>query len=95
MSNEQLPYLFGTTLRRLRAEFNWSQEHVAELADVSKNFISKLERGVQQPSLITLYRIAQAFSKKGSDLLLDLESIEVRRLEGKRQRASKKTSASS
>jgi transcriptional regulator with XRE-family HTH domain len=89
MSNEQLPHLFGTTLRRLRAEFNWSQEHVAELADVSKNFISKLERGAQQPSLTTLYRIAQAFSKKGSDLLLDLENIEVRQLESKRRRSRK------
>jgi transcriptional regulator with XRE-family HTH domain len=78
MSNEQLPQLFGTTLRCLRAEFNWSQEHVSELAGVSKNFISKLERGVQQPSLVTLYRIAQVFNKKGSDLLLDLESMDIR-----------------
>jgi transcriptional regulator with XRE-family HTH domain len=89
MTSEQLPQLFGTTLRRLRAEFNWSQEHVAELADVSKNFISKLERGAQQPSLTTLYRIAQAFSKKGSDLLLDLEGIDARRLEGTKRRSRK------
>ena len=86
MLDKQLPLLFGTALRRLRAEFGWTQEHLAEVAELNKNFISKLERGEQQPSLATVYLLAEAFGRKGSDILLDMEELALRQKERTKSR---------
>jgi transcriptional regulator with XRE-family HTH domain len=86
MLDKQLPLLFGTALRRLRAEFGWTQEHLAEVAELNKNFISKLERGEQQPSLASVYILANAFGRKGSDILLDIEDLALKRKERNKRR---------
>lgn len=86
MADEQIPLLFGTALRRLRAEFGWTQEHLAEVAELNKNFISKLERSEQLPSLGTIYLLANSFGRKGSDLLLDMEELALKRKERLKKR---------
>lgn len=51
---------FGATIRRLREEKGISQETLAEASDLDRTFISMLERGVKQPTLRTLWAIAEA-----------------------------------
>lgn len=53
--------MIGPTIRRLRQERDLSQEKLAESAQVSSGYLSKLERGVyKQPSFEVLSRIAVA-----------------------------------
>ena len=43
--------LFGKRLRELRLERKISQEKLAEVSDLHRNYVGVLERGGQSPSL--------------------------------------------
>jgi len=47
----------------------WTQEHLAEKAEVHLSFVGQLERGAKKPSLRTLKRLAEVFGIKAGDLL--------------------------
>ena len=50
---------FGLNVRRLRLKKGLSQVDLAKRAGLSANYIGTLERGVQNPSLKTLERLAK------------------------------------
>jgi len=52
----------GLNLRRIREEKGWTQEELAEKADVHVSYIGQIERGLRYPSLKVLFRIADALS---------------------------------
>lgn len=51
---------FGQRIRRLREEAGLSQEKLAEETDVHRTYISGVERGRQNISLLTMKKLAQA-----------------------------------
>jgi transcriptional regulator with XRE-family HTH domain len=51
---------FGLRLRGLREKAGFSQEELAERAQVHRTYLSGIERGRRNPSLINLLRIARA-----------------------------------
>ena len=57
-SNKQL----GMRIKYLRSMKHWSQEDLALEANVNKNYISDLERGMRNPTVKILEKIAIAFS---------------------------------
>ncbi len=50
----------GETLRTLRRERGFTQEQLAELADLHSTYIAKIEAGQRLPSLETLASLANA-----------------------------------
>ena len=52
---------FGEVIRDLRKSNNFSQEKLAERSNLDRSFISLIECGHKQPSLITIYQLAKAF----------------------------------
>jgi putative transcriptional regulator len=50
-------------LKTLRAERGWSQAHLADLLDVSRQTIISIENGKYDPSLPLAFRIARVFEK--------------------------------
>ena len=50
---------FGLNVRRLRLKNGLSQTALAKKAGLSSNYIGTLERGVQNPSLKTLEKVAK------------------------------------
>ena len=48
-------------LKALRGERGWSQAHLAELLEVSRQTVNALERGKYDPSLPLAFRIARTF----------------------------------
>jgi transcriptional regulator with XRE-family HTH domain len=59
---------FGRRLRQLRRERDLTQEQLAEVAEVSVDLVSNIERGVNAPSFETLERLAAALSLPIKDL---------------------------
>ena len=59
----------GKRIRELRRERGYSQEKLAELADVHENHVRRIERGEANPSFLVLVRIARAVAANVSDLL--------------------------
>ena len=50
--------VFGRVLRELRLARGLSQEALALEAGVDRTFVSQLERGIRQPTLTTLWKLA-------------------------------------
>jgi transcriptional regulator with XRE-family HTH domain len=65
---------FGLLLRHLREARGWSQERLAEHAELNRSFVGDLERGEALPSLTTLGKLAVAFHLRPSILLARLEA---------------------
>lgn len=60
---------FGRAVRKLREEKAWSQEELAERADLHRNYVSSCERGERNISLENIIKIAHALTCRASDLL--------------------------
>jgi transcriptional regulator with XRE-family HTH domain len=61
--------LLGETVRAKRTKAEFSQEKLAEKADLSTVFISRIERGVESPSVDSLVKIARALGVRVRDLV--------------------------
>lgn len=61
--------LIGNTIAEIRNEKNYSQEELADLCGVHRTYISQLERGLKNPTLNVLQKIAKALGIKLSTLI--------------------------
>jgi transcriptional regulator with XRE-family HTH domain len=59
---------FGATVRRLREAKGISQEGLADLAGLDRTYVSGVERGVRNPTLKVIYRLAEALGADVSSL---------------------------
>ncbi len=64
---------FGSAVRKRRLARGFTQEHLAELANLHVNSISFVERGLVPPALDTIFLIADALGVKVSELFYDTE----------------------
>ena len=53
---------FGKLLKQLREDNNWTQEDLAAELGVDRAYISQLERGLKNPSLKTMAKLAKVFA---------------------------------
>ena len=60
---------FGRNLRNLREKSGLSQEKLAELADLHRTYISGVERGERNISLVNIERLAKALAAPLRDLM--------------------------
>lgn len=64
--------VFGKRLRELRLERRISQEKLAEIAHLHRNYIGVLERGGQSPSLDAICKLASALKVSAAELVANL-----------------------
>ena len=67
----------GKRIAYLRKKQRLSQLDLALIAEVNKNYISDLERGRRNPSLMILSRIANAFKIDMSTLLQGIQDYSL------------------
>ena len=60
---------FGTILRQLRVEKGLSQEALALESGLDRTFVSMLERGLRQPTLSSLFALAEALQIPASRIV--------------------------
>ena len=61
--------LVGENVRRFRLEKGLTQEELAEQAGFSQQYISGLERGSRNPTVVTLFEIGQVLGVLPRDLV--------------------------
>jgi transcriptional regulator with XRE-family HTH domain len=54
--------LVARNIRRLRVAYGLSQEALAVDAEIDRTYVSRLERGLENPSVAVLERLAKALS---------------------------------
>jgi transcriptional regulator with XRE-family HTH domain len=60
---------FGKQVRTLRLERGLSQERLAELADLHRNYVGGVERGERNIALLNIVALARALKIKPTKLL--------------------------
>ncbi len=60
---------FGMHMRKLRLERKLTQEELADRAGMHFTYIGQIERGLRNPSLVNLHKLAKALKVDGGKLL--------------------------
>lgn len=66
---EDIKIRFGRRLRELRLEKGWSQETLANLAEIDRTYIPGIESGKRNVSLVVIEKLSSVFKMEISDLL--------------------------
>lgn len=66
---------FGAVVREARKQRGISQEQLAFDSDLDRSFISQVECGHKQPSIVTIFQLAKALSTTPAKLLSDTEQL--------------------
>jgi transcriptional regulator with XRE-family HTH domain len=74
----------GWNVRRLRAALGLTQEEFGADHGFDRAIVSGIERGVRNPSILTLERFAVALSVDVSELLNESKALEFERSSRKR-----------
>lgn len=61
--------IFGEQLQALRLSKGWSQEKLALVAEIDRTYVSSVERGRRNISLLNILRLAKALGVPASHLL--------------------------
>ena len=69
-------YQFGRRLRRLRRDRDLSQEAVAHMAGLDRTYVSGVERGERNLSLVNICRLAGALGVEPSALMEGVKGID-------------------
>ena len=63
----------GKRIRMLRQSRGWTQERLAEYADLHVSYIVLLEKGANRATIETLHKLAQAFDISISELVRSID----------------------
>jgi transcriptional regulator with XRE-family HTH domain len=69
MDEARILSLFGEYIRGIRTAKGYSQEQLAGFADLDRTYISSIERGQRNVSLINLIKLAKALDIPAYQLL--------------------------
>lgn len=67
---------FGTAVRQFREISGLSQEGLAERADLDRTYVSGVERGVRNPTLRTIEKLANALGVPPAKLFEETARIQ-------------------
>jgi transcriptional regulator with XRE-family HTH domain len=66
--------LVGLNFAKLRKEKGFTQERFAETSGFTQQYISDLERGRRNPTVVTLFHLASALDVAPADLVAELDT---------------------
>lgn len=67
----------GLRIRKLRRQKFWTQEKLAEKAEIAPDYLCRIELGRKHPSLKTILLIANAMDITADDLLIDVQKRNI------------------
>jgi transcriptional regulator with XRE-family HTH domain len=64
-----MPKRIGAEIQRIRGRKGWTQEYLAERANMSTAYLGFIEQGRKEPKIQTLKKIANALGVRVKDLI--------------------------
>jgi len=77
MKEQDVKKRFGLVIKNWRKKSGISQDELARHAELHRTYVSDIERGVRNPSLQSIERLAKAFNVSFSTLFQPLEDTEM------------------
>jgi len=74
MTEEDPRILFGKRIAQLRKDKGLSQDKLAWGGDMARSFIGEVERGLRNPTLTNICKLADALGVKKSELFLLIDN---------------------
>lgn len=68
--------IIGSNIKRIREQLGYTQDHVADFLQLSRGFISLVENGERELSLVHLEKLSNLFNVGLIDLLEEKESFQ-------------------
>lgn len=65
----ELEQILAANVQRLRRERKWSQEMLADQCGIDRTYVSGIERGIRNPSIAILKKLAAEFGVEAFVLL--------------------------
>jgi transcriptional regulator with XRE-family HTH domain len=69
--------LVGLNFAKLRKDKGFTQERFAEMSGFTQQYVSDLERGRRNPTVVTLFHLASALGVTPTDLVAELDPSET------------------
>ena len=69
VSRMDMRKLVGDNCARIRKQLGLTQEQLAERSGLTQQYLSDLERGKRNPTIVTIYEISQALGVSHVDLV--------------------------
>lgn len=69
---DQLLRAMGSRVRQLREAKQWTQEVLAERADLDRSYIAGIETGLRNPSVKAMSKVANGLGTSLSELFRDV-----------------------
>jgi transcriptional regulator with XRE-family HTH domain len=66
---------FGNVIKQLRTEKGLSQEKLSFESGLDRSYISQIECGFRQPSLVTIFQLAKALQTSPSNIMQSVETL--------------------
>ena len=74
MHKSNVSKIFGEEMRKIRKEVGLSQEALALKANVDRSFMSKMERGIRQPTITIMFKLCDALDIQPEKLIASVRS---------------------
>jgi len=75
VNKQKLKESFGVVIYRLRKKKKVSQQEVADNANFERRFITDLENGKKQPTITTIFKLAEYFEIPPGDILNEMSTL--------------------
>lgn len=73
-NKKEIGVIFGIVLQKYRFKLDISQEELAFRAEVDRTFVSRIERGIRQPTISTIIGLSKALEISASELIRETEA---------------------
>lgn len=71
--NKNFGYTLGANIRAERLRRHYTQDKLAELLDMSINYVGKIERGVVIPSAYVIFKLSKILKVDINDFYKEIE----------------------
>ena len=72
---EEINEAFGKVIKQIREEQGLSQQELADYAELDRSYISDMERGRYNPTLLTIYKLSEILKIKPNKLIERIDKV--------------------